>query len=125
MLNPFDVVNQVSTSTQNNWGEVDKKNYIPFLINRALSYHHDTIMLANEVNMRHQMPLQWQYDFYRLAIAPKKKRFAKWSKPSEDELVELISSTYQVNRQKAISIRSLLNSNDINNLRTITERGGR
>ena len=124
-MTPFDIANQVSTSAADHWDDIDVKDYVPFVINRALSYHLDTVMLANEMNSRAQIPKQWQYDFYRMAIQPKKKRFSKWSKPDADALIELVSQAYQVNRTKAISIASLLNQDQINNLRLITDYGGR
>ena len=124
-MNPFDITNQVSSSTQNNWEEIGDKDYVPFMINRALSYHLDTVMLSNEMNMRHTIPKQWQYDFYRIAIQPKKKRFSKWAKPEEDKLIELVSKHYQVTRRKAIAMVALMKPEDIALIKEVTDTGGR
>lgn len=124
-MNPFEISGLVSTTTADHWDEIGEKDYVPFMINRGLSYHIDTIMLVQELNRRHTMPREWQYDFLRLAIFPKKKRFSKWAKPEEDQLIDTISEAYQVNRQRAIGIRALLDNDAVAVLREKTERGGR
>jgi Bacteriophage clamp loader A subunit len=123
-MSPFDLINGLMTSKADNWAEAESA-YNPFITNRSASYHYDVIMLANEMTKLHCLPERLQYDFYRLAINPKKKRFAKWAKPVEDELIQLISKTYNVNTQRAIEIRSLLNTEAIGLLRDKTNTGGR
>ena len=124
-MNPFDVIKAVSTSKDDKWDDIGDKDYVPFMVNRGLSYHLDTVMLANEMNQRHQIPKRWQYDFYRQAVNPKKNRFAKWAKPEEDDLLTLIADAYNCNMRRAIEIRSLLNSDSIAILKQRTNRGGR
>jgi len=121
----FDIIGQLSTSTIDNWSDIEEKDYVSFMVNRNFSLFVDTVMLANEMNKIHTIPKKWQYDFYRLAVQPKKKRFAKWHKPEKDETVELIMNTYKVNRQRAKSIYNLLNEESINTLRTLTNCGGK
>lgn len=125
MANFFDITNYICTSKEDKWSEFEEKDYVPFMINRSLSYHYDTVMLANEANKIHHVPKRWQYDLLRLTVTPKRKRFAKWAKPEEDKLIDLIQETYQVNVQRAISIRKLLDENSINTLKQLTNRGGR
>jgi hypothetical protein len=124
-MSPFDITNQLCSSTLDDWDQIEEKDYVSFMINRALSYHHDTIMLANEMNMRYNIPKEWQYDFYRIAITPKKKRFSKWAKADDDKNIELISRAYQVSRRKAISMLSLLSPEDLNNIGFIMDFGGK
>jgi hypothetical protein len=124
-MSPFDIVNQICTTKEDYWDEIEDKDYVPFMINRSLSYHHDCIMIASIANHMHTAPKRWQYDLLRLSVTPKKKRFSKWAKPEEDKLIELISETYQVNRHRAISIRKFLNEGNINTLKEKTNRGGR
>ena len=40
-----------------------EKKYPPYVINRCLSHHVDTIMMANEVNMRHGLNKRLQIHF--------------------------------------------------------------
>ena len=54
MSNPFDYVNQILYGKKDLIvDELTEKDYIPFLINRSLSYHKDCIIYANEMNRRH------------------------------------------------------------------------
>ena len=39
------------------------KKYPPYVINRCLSQHVDTIMMANEVNQRHGLDKRLQFHF--------------------------------------------------------------
>jgi Bacteriophage clamp loader A subunit len=124
-MNPFEIVGQLSTSTKNNWEEIGDKGYNAFMTNRAFSYHYDTIMLANEMNKLHRLPSQLQYDFYRIAIKPKKKRFASWAKAEKDSVIDLVMSSYYCNRQRAIEMISLMSDKDIKFIKEVTDKGGR
>ncbi len=41
--------------------EIDVKDYTPFVVNRALSYHMDCILYANELNLYPEMDKDLQY----------------------------------------------------------------
>lgn len=125
MSNPFEIVGGLNTSTEDNWESIGEKDYVSFMVDRAMSYHIDTVMLASEVTQRFNMPKQWQYDFYRTAISPKKKRFSKWAKPEEVADIELIIEAYGVNRQKAMTILSCINNSNINEIRDKMSHGGK
>ena len=53
--------------------DTPSKQYVPFIINRGLSQFKDTVLLTNEMNMRHQLPAKMQYDFLFSAIRPRKR----------------------------------------------------
>jgi len=81
--------------------ESPSKSYVPFVINRSLSYFQDTILLANEMNINHHLPPKMQYDFLKNAAKPR-KRFAKWAKPVPDnDMIDGIVLAYQCSRAKA------------------------
>lgn len=103
----------------------NEKDYVPFMINRALSYFPDTIMYANEMNQHASLAKKMQYDFYLYAI-PKKRRFSKWSKadkPSDD--IKLIMTHYQYNRAKALEVLDLLTEDQLKDLKEKYKTGGR
>ena len=41
-----------------------EKEYPPFVINKCMSGHLDTVLYANEMNMTHFLDKKLQYDFY-------------------------------------------------------------
>jgi hypothetical protein len=44
--------------------EENKKDYVPFVINKALSFHYDCIMIANEMNKLPNTDKILQYHYY-------------------------------------------------------------
>lgn len=125
-MNPFEILGELNTTTANNWADIGDVAYNSFIINRGLSYHLDTIMLANEMSKSYKhLSKQMQYDFYRLAIQPKKKRFSKWAKPEESKDLEMIMEAYQVTRRKAQTLLSVLNSTAIATIENTMTKGGR
>jgi len=104
--------------------ELAEKGYDPFLANRALSYHNDTIALANEMNTRHYLDKKPQFEFFLNTVRPK-KRFAKWEKKIKDADLSLIKEYYGYNDIKARQAISLLNDAQIEHIRGRMEKGGR
>jgi len=78
----------------------NEKDYTPFIVNRALSYFTDTILIANEMNLNYSIDNRLQYQFLLHAVSPK-KRFSKWAKVAKQEEIDLIRECYQVNNRRA------------------------
>ena len=72
--------------------QVEKK-YLPFIINRCLSYFPDTILQVNEMNLHSNLDKKMQFDFLRHSIRPR-KRFSKWLKNEKTEQFEAIKKYY-------------------------------
>jgi len=101
------------------------KHYVSFVINRSMSYFRDTVLFANEMNIRHTLPARMQYDFYRNVVSPK-RRFSKWSKKTKaSEDIKIIQKLYDYSQEKAESVHSLFSSDDINHLYTMSDKGGK
>ena len=123
---PFDYVKSINGSSKESImiDDEDRKQYIPFVINRTLSYHQDTILFVNEMNINHIAPVDMQYDFLRLLIRPA-KRFAKWEKPIPDsDDIELLMKEYSCNRTKAQEALSILTKGEIERIRDRQYCGG-
>ena len=125
MSNPFDYVNAILQNKQQLIvDESTEKAYSPFLTNRALSYHKDCIMYANEMNMRHNLDNKMQFDFLINTVRSKKRPFAKWAKSEKSEDIECIKSIYAVSDSKAKEILRLLSKEEIQQLKEQTQTGG-
>ena len=60
--NPFDFVKSVSYDKKDIMvDDIEEKAYQPFLINKALSYHQDSVFFANEMNVRGSTDNRLQY----------------------------------------------------------------
>jgi len=104
-VNPFDYVNSINSSKKNLMrdsenDELMEKGYTPFVVNRALSYHTDTLLYANEMNRLHDTPNKMQYE-YLLHSVRTGKRFSKWAKNEDLEVLQMVARYYQCNLQRA------------------------
>ena len=63
-MSPFDFVKQIlQGKKQLIVDDVTEKEYVPFLVNRSLSYHKGCVLFANEINQRHFIDKKMQNDF--------------------------------------------------------------
>lgn len=84
-----------------------EKDYQPFLVNRALSFSPDTVLYANMMNQCPNVDKKLQYD-YLFASVRRRKRYDKWIKREEDELVPLVATIYNVSQKKATEYLTML-----------------
>ena len=79
-MNPFEFVNDITNGKSNIMvDDITEKAYNPFMVNRSLSYFHDCVLMANEMNINHHLDKRLQFDFL-INIIRKRKRFSKWIK---------------------------------------------
>lgn len=123
----FDFLNAINTTKKDLIKEdpLSEKEYVPFMINRGLSYFADTIMYANEMNKYSAIPKDWQFSFYLNSIKPK-KRFSKWHKKDQNsEDLNLVMKVYGYSSQKAAVALEILTEDQLNELREAFSSGGR
>lgn len=101
------------------------RQYVPFIVNRGLSYFADSVLFANEMNRHHALPAKMQYDFLKSAIRPR-KRFSKWLKAADDsESIKYIMQEYHYSSEKARQVLSLLTTDQLNTLKQKYDTGGK
>lgn len=124
-LNPFDFVTAINSTKRDLYEEgYTDDEYVPFLVNRQLSYFMDTVFFANEVNSTlKDAPKRAQFDFLRLTI-DKRKRYTKWAKGKDNADVELVQRHYGGTRQVAEELLKLLTKEDLDALRAKEDVGG-
>lgn len=124
-MNPFDFLNAINdTKKQLIVDELTEKQYNAFMVNRGLSYFHDTVLLANEMNRYHHLDNKLQFDFLINSIR-KKRRFSKWLKADEAEAIEVVKEYYGYSNEKARQALTLLSEFQLNELKKRTYKGGR
>lgn len=125
-MSPFDFLNSINQTKINLFDDPEnEKSYVPFMVNRGLSYFPDTIFHSNEMNKYSGSPKDWQYSFYLNAI-PKRKRYSAWAKKDKqsDDIVLLIS-LYGYSTKRALEAIDLLTSEQLKELRQSYATGGR
>lgn len=101
----------------------DEKSYPAFMVNRALSYYKDTVLIANQMNEFHNVDNKLKYDFLFHVIRPA-KRYSKWHKPEVNEYVELLKEYYQCSDSKAIEFLKILNKKQLDMIKQELYKGG-
>lgn len=125
MSNPFDYVNEILLNKKQLIidSETESK-YIPFIINRSLSYHKDCVLYANEMNIRRGVDNKLQNDFYLNIIRSYKRPYAKWIKKSKNEDIEYIKEYFGYSYKKALDILNLLSEKQLNEIKEKINKGG-
>ena len=103
--------------------DLQEKAYVPFVINRSLSYFPDTILYANQVNHYNQLDKKMQFDYLRLSLRPR-KRFSKWIKSQEEDDLQLIKDHYNYSNERATEVLRVLTPNQIEDIRSLYNYGG-
>lgn len=91
-------------------------DYNAFFINRGLSQHADTVLMANEMNIYHRLPEKMQFD-YHYHMVRKKKRYRKWAKTVDVDNVSIVQKAFNVNKQRAMEYLDLLSNVDIKEMK--------
>ena len=104
--------------------EVEEKAYQPFLVNKALSYHQDSVFLVNEMNIRHSTDNRLQYLFF-INTLRKRQRFSKWHKPYESKKLDTIKEYYQISTKEAKDYVELLSDKQLRELKNRMKTGGK
>ena len=128
MSNPFEYVDALSFSkkdmmrgTEND--ELSEKSYVPFLVNRSLSYHIDAVLEANQMNLCAHLDSKLQFDFL-LNTLRKRKRFAKWCKPVSNNDLEAVMEYFKYNRSTAEQALKCLTAEDMSTIYSKIDKGG-
>ncbi len=101
-----------------------EKQYVPFVVNRTLSYFPDTVAIANEMNKYHHLDSKLQYQFL-INIIRKRKRFSKWIKSELENNIDKVKEYYGYSDAKARQILPLLSTDQLNIIINKVDKGGR
>jgi len=126
-MSPFDFINAINQSKEDLFktDPTANKEYKPYIVNRGLSYFHDTIVQANEMNQRHQIPNEWQFAFLLNSIT-KKKRFSQWHKADKaTETLTQVQEYYGYSSEKAKDALRILSDEQLTLIKEKLNKGGK
>ena len=101
-----------------------ERKYAPFIINKCMSGHLDTVLLANEMNMNHSLPKSLQYNFFLNSVR-KKKRFSPWLRKDKVKDLDCVKRYYGYSNQKALQALRILSPEQIVLIKSKLEIGGK
>jgi hypothetical protein len=122
---PFEYVEAVSYSKNTALLEAPdfEKHYVPFIVNRAFSYHHDTILAANAMNERPWLDKRLQFQFFLNILRPR-KRYSKWLKHQVSDDARMVGEYYGCSLRHAVTLLPLHTSDQLTIIRQRLEKGG-
>ena len=125
-MTPFDFINAINLTKKDLFQEPQAdKDYVPFLVNRGLSYFPDTILYANEMNINSSIAKDWQFTFFLNTIS-KKKRFSKWhKKDAETESLKLVMEYFGYSSEKASDALTILTDDQMKMIKAKLYKGGK
>lgn len=104
--------------------DIDAKDYTPFVVNRALSYHVDCILYANEMNINNMLDKDMQYQYLLNTIRSMKRKFQPWQKVEADNNMECVKEYFGYSNQKAKEALRILSDEQIAEIKAKTNKGG-
>lgn len=102
----------------------DEKVYNAFVINKALSFHYDCVMQANEMNKFPSLPVTLQYHFLLNSIRGYKRPFRPWQKRETIDDLETVKEYFNYSNEKAKEVLVLLNADQIEEIKRKLNKGG-
>ena len=99
-------------------------SYPPYIINRCLSGHLDTVLFANEMNKYSNLDKDMQYSFFLYTLR-KRKRFSPWLKKEQIEDLDLVKKHYGYSNEKAKVAVTLLTKTQLETIRNKHDMGGK
>jgi hypothetical protein len=125
-MTPFDYLNAINQTKEDLSNDpLFEKDYVPFIVNRGLSYFVDTCLYANELNCRSSIPKEWQFS-YLLNSITKKKRFSKWHKKDAlGDNLAMVMEYYNYSTEKAKVALSILSEEQLVMIKQKFEKGGK
>lgn len=121
-----DWLNSINLSKDNLLDEdpLAEKDYPPYVINKCMAGHMDTILFANEMNLSHYLDKKLQYDFFINSIKTK-KRYSPWLKKDKFDDLEVVKQYYGYSNDKARAALRILTEDQLQHIATKLNQGGK
>ena len=102
----------------------NERDYVPFVVNKALSFHKDCVLFANEMNKVPNIDGLLQYHYHLNIIRAYRRPFQKWQKRETIESLEAIKEYYNYSNEKAKDVLMVLSDGQIDDIKRKLNKGG-
>jgi hypothetical protein len=110
---PFDIVNNINEKKGYLADVVSEGGYIPWVINKSLSFFSSDVLYANDMNLyANELTFQQQYDYFYYAV-PKGKKWSKWPKFKITDDEKTVMEYFQCSWHKAKENLRVLTSHQL------------
>lgn len=104
--------------------EDNEGDYVPFVVNKALSFHRDCVLYANEMNKLPNTDKLLQYQYLINSVRGYKRPFQKWHKRDTIENLDAVKEYYNYSNEKAKEALSVLSDDQLNDIKKKLFKGG-
>lgn len=123
-ISPFQYADSINkTKTDLMVDDIAEKQYAPWIVNKSLAYFADTVLFANDMNMNYHLDHKLQYHYLINSVRPR-NRYEKWVKAEKNSDLDAIREYYKYSHRKALTALSLLNNDQINEIKKKNNKGG-
>jgi len=119
-----DWLNSINMTKKNLYNEDPSAKYPAYIVNRCMSGHLDTVLFANEMNMKPNLDSKLQYSFLLNSVR-KRKRFSPWLRKDEIRDLDLVKRYYGYSNEKAKQALSILTKEQLSFIKSKFETGGK
>lgn len=124
-MNPFDYVNAILYTKKDIMEQNgNEKDYNPFLTNRALSYHRDSIFIAQQLNLLPGIDNKLQFRYLINTIRPMKRDKKQWAKKKENNDIDAVIEYFGYDYKQALIALSILSKDQLKQIKRKLEKGG-
>ena len=102
-----------------------EKKFPPYVINRCLSQHIDTIIQANNMKQRHGLAKRLQFHYLLNSIRKRKRFGGKWISTAKSKNLEYVKEYYGYSNSKAKVALDILDKKQLNLIKEKLDKGGR
>lgn len=119
-----EVIPSILQTKKNTLTDETEKVYNPYVVNRAISFHLDCVMPANQMNMIPNTDRLLQYHYLLNTVRSYKRPFQKWQKREDIDGLEAVKEYYNLSNEKAKDALSLLSKDQLDEIRKRLNKGG-
>lgn len=102
----------------------NEKDYNGFVVNKALSFHRDCVLYANQMNKVPNLDAKVQYHYLLNSIRGYKRPYQKWLKKETLDDLEAVKEYFSYSNEKAKEALSVLSNDQIIEIRKRLNKGG-
>jgi len=102
----------------------DEKDYPAYIVNKALSFHKDCVLFANEMNKVPNIDGILQYHYHLHSIRAYKRPFQKWQKLAKDSDLSAVKEYFNYSNEKAKEAMMVLSQDDLVKIKKSLFKGG-
>ena len=102
----------------------NERDYVPFIVNRSISFHLDMVMDANQMNLMPNTDPLLQYHYLLNTVRAYKRPFQKWQKRETIEDLDAVKEYFGYSNEKAKDALSILSNAQIEQIKKNLNKGG-